>query len=191
MVNAIRIAVTGTHSTGKTTLLQRMEMELRAHGVNVARTGGNMATKAAALGFPKLHHQTADTTTWIIAAGVCSELETALAADVVLVDRAALDPFAYWLAAGELRGHTPDPAEAARLRDLVALHCDAYALLIATVLDETVPLGDHRDRDLLLRRTVNAAIHRELTERRTPHYRLGSSPDEQNAVIKTVLSTLS
>ena len=88
----IRVAVTGTHSTGKTTLLQRMEMELRGHGVNVARTGGNMATKAAALGFPKLHRQTADTTTWIIAAGVCSELETALTADVVLVDRAALDP---------------------------------------------------------------------------------------------------
>ena len=189
-MNAIRIAVTGTHSTGKTTLLQRLESELRAHGINVARTSGNMATKAAALGFPKLHHQTADTTTWIIAAGVCSELETALTADVVLVDRAALDPFAYWLAASELRGHTPDQAEAARLRDLVTLHCDGYSLLIATVLDETVPLGDHRDRDPALRQRVDQVIHQELAEWRIPHKWLTSAAEDQSRVIKDALAVL-
>ena len=190
MVNPLRIAVTGTHSTGKTTLLQRMEMELRASGVNVARTGGSMATKAAALGFPKLHHQTADTATWIIAAGVCSELETALNTDVVLVDRAALDPYAYWKAASDLRGHTPEPAEIERLRRLVALHCDAYSMLIATVLDPGIPLGDHRDRDPALRNAVDAVIHAELAEQAIAHAQLTSAPGDQNAVINSVLALL-
>ena len=186
----IRIAVTGTHSTGKTTLLQRLEMEFRAEGHRVARTSGSLATRAAQLGFPKLHEQTADTTQWIIAAGICAELETALTADVVLVDRSALDPFAYYLAASELRGHQPDPADLDRLRTMVAQHATTYTLLLATVLDETIPLGTHRDRNPALRQAVDTAIHQKLAEHGTAHRRLTSDPADHRAAVATALSLL-
>jgi predicted ATPase len=189
-VKPVRIAVTGTHSTGKTTLLQRLEMEFRAEGHRVARTSGNLATRAAQLGFPKLHQQTADTTQWIIAAGICAELETALTADVVLVDRSALDPFAYYLAASELRGHQPDPADLERLRTLVEQHTSAYALLLATVLDETIPLGTHRDRDPALRRAVDTAIHQNLAEHGIAHRRLTSDTADHRAAITAALELL-
>ncbi|WP_199807967.1 hypothetical protein [Streptomyces sp. NRRL S-350] len=49
----LRLYIAGTHSTGKTTLARRIEMELRAVGITAARTGG-FAKRAAGLGFPKM-----------------------------------------------------------------------------------------------------------------------------------------
>ncbi|MFE0420117.1 hypothetical protein [Streptomyces tendae] len=59
--NPLRIAVLGTHSTGKTTLLKRIEMELRGHGLTVARTG-RLGKRAAAAGLPKMQHHTVQST---------------------------------------------------------------------------------------------------------------------------------
>ncbi|NUS17028.1 MAG: hypothetical protein HOY69_37475 [Streptomyces sp.] len=55
MVNTpVRIGITGAHSTGKTQLMRRIEMELRALGVTVARTG-RLGRRAAEIGLPKMH----------------------------------------------------------------------------------------------------------------------------------------
>ncbi|WP_037606714.1 hypothetical protein [Streptacidiphilus rugosus] len=118
------------------------------------------------------------------------ELEAALSAEVVLVDRAALDPFAYWLAAAELRRELLPSAEVDRLRDLVTLHCRGYSLILATVLDEEVPLGDHRDRDPLLRREVDRVTHQELATLCLRHQRLTSDPGDQDTAIKAVLGAV-
>ncbi|WP_419668794.1 aldo/keto reductase [Streptomyces sp. 2-1] len=105
----IRIGVLGTHSTGKTTLLKRIEMELRAEGITVARTG-RLGKRAAAAGLPKMQHHTAQSTEWIIAQGIADEIAArAQGAGVVLVDRAAHDALAYFHAALEYRGEAPPP----------------------------------------------------------------------------------
>ncbi|NEA75411.1 AAA family ATPase [Streptomyces sp. So13.3] len=165
----IRIAVSGTHSTGKTTLLKRLEMEVRAQGFTVARTHGSLAKKAAELGFPKMRDQTATTTQWLIAAGMCAELEATLTADVVLVDRSAFDPLAYFLAGLQQRQEHLDDANRDLLTSLVATHSAGYTLLLATALDPTVPLGNHRDRDLNFRTSVDQHLHQLLATTGTPH----------------------
>ncbi|MDN3061260.1 hypothetical protein PH213_43605 [Streptomyces sp. SRF1] len=54
MNRPIRIGMLATHSTGKTTLLKRIQI----HGLTVARTG-RLAKHAACIGLPKMQHHTA------------------------------------------------------------------------------------------------------------------------------------
>ncbi|MGW2038688.1 AAA family ATPase [Streptomyces virginiae] len=175
---ATRIAFSGTHSTGKTTLIRRVEMELRAAGLTVARTPASFAQKAAELGFPKLHKQTAECTEWIIAASAAAVAEATLKADVVLIDRSALDPVAYWLAAQE----NPDPAIGDRLWRLVHAHAATYDFLYATVLDPTVPLGDCRDRDPEYRAAVDQSIHNLLISLNLRHKKITHADFNGDAV---------
>ncbi|WP_173263817.1 AAA family ATPase [Streptomyces pacificus] len=157
-----------------------------------ARTGLDRpqasAGGVAERGFPKLQQQTPECTEWLIAASAAATAEATLNADVVPVDRSALDPVAYYLAAVDRARREPDPAAVARLSALATAHASGYGLLIATVLDPAVPLGDHRDRDLGYRAAVDRRLHRLLTELRIPHQRMGNTPDDQSATIKAALA---
>ncbi|GAA2439694.1 hypothetical protein GCM10010421_32450 [Streptomyces glaucus] len=184
----VRIAVAGTHSTGKTTLLHRLEAELRARGHAVARTPTSFAAQAADLGFPKLQQQSAECTEWIIAASAAASAQATLAAGVVLIDRSALDPVAYYLAALE-RGDRQPPASASQyLETLARAYATGYDLLLATVLDPDVPLGDHRDRDLDYRAAVDAHLHRLLDT--VPHQKVRNHPSDLEAAVQAAVTTV-
>ncbi|MGW1157767.1 AAA family ATPase [Streptomyces sp. NPDC002519] len=177
MNTPIRIGVLGTHSTGKTTLLKRIEMELRGHGVTVARTG-RLGKRAAAAGLPKMQHHTTLSTEWIITQGIVDELTTvAQGAEVVLVDRAAHDAIAYWEAACAFRAETPTRRERDRLLSLASTQLPKYNLLFATVLDESVPVDTSHDYDAGYRRLVDQHAHRILANDNIPHQRVTSDPD--------------
>ncbi|MET8905749.1 AAA family ATPase [Streptomyces sp. NPDC004538] len=175
----LRIAVLGTHATGKTTLLKRIEMELRGHGLTVARTG-RLGKRAAAAGLPKMQHHTAQSTEWIIAQGILDETNAAAqGADVVLVDRAAHDAIAYFEAAMAFRSETPPRLERERLLTLAATQLPKYDLLFATVLDQSVPVDTSHDYDAAFRRLVDDRVHRLLANDVIPHQRVTSDPDSQ------------
>ncbi|MBT2613639.1 AAA family ATPase [Streptomyces sp. ISL-87] len=184
----VRIAVSGTHSTGKTTFLQRLEMELRAIGQTVARTPASFAQQAAERGFPKLRQQTAECTEWIISASGAAAAEATLTAGIVLIDRSALDPLAYYLAAHDRALKKPDPATVERLGSLVRAHCASYDLLIATNLDFSLPLGDTRDRDLDYREAVDRRVHSLLADMRISHLEMGNHPDHQKRALAAALA---
>ncbi|MCZ4098943.1 AAA family ATPase [Streptomyces sp. SID13666] len=184
----IRIAVSGTHSTGKSTLLKRLAMELRAHGHKVVCTPGSLANRAAAMGFPKMRDQTAATTQWLIAAGICAELEAALSADVVLVDRSVVDPLAYLLAGMDQRGQQPEDADRDLLMTMVTAHAAGYDLLLATALDPAVPLGNHRDRDLAFRASVDHYVHRLLATVKPNRLLVVNTDDSRNRARTAVLT---
>ncbi|MFH8978860.1 hypothetical protein [Streptomyces sp. NPDC017890] len=83
----LRIAVLGTHSTDRTTLLKRIKTELRGHGITVARTG-RLGKRAAAAGLPKMQHHTVQSTEWIMTQGILDETTAAVqGAEVVLIDQ--------------------------------------------------------------------------------------------------------
>lgn len=184
----IRIGVTGAHSTGKTVLLRRIEMELRAEGIRVARTG-RLGRRAADLGLPKMNKHTAQSTEWIMAQGIADEIAAAAqGADVVLADRAVIDALAYWHAALEYRREAPDTAEAERLRLLGATQQKKYDLLLATVLDPTVPIQDKQHGyNPRYRQLVDRHVHALLTAEDIPHMRVThDAHDEGRAVSKAV-----
>lgn len=165
----LRIGVLGTHSTGKTQLLKRIESELRGHGLTVARTG-RLGKRAASLGLPKMQHHTSISTEWIITQGVADELAAvAGGAHAVLADRAAFDAVAYYLAALEYRGEDPDPLECERLRLLAATQAPQYDLLLATVLDPGIAVEQSHSYDPRYRALVDQHIHALLAEEKLEH----------------------
>ncbi|MDH6222700.1 AAA family ATPase [Streptomyces pseudovenezuelae] len=179
----IRIGVLGTHSTGKTMLLKRIEMELRAQGITVERTG-RLGKRAAAAGLPKMQHHTIQSTEWIITQGIADEIGAAArGAEVVLLDRAAHDAIAYLRAALEYRGETALRPERERLLTLATTQLLKYHLLLAAVLDESVPVDTGHDYDARYRRLVDQHLHRLLDRDNIPHLRVTSAPDNQAHII--------
>ncbi|GAA2340985.1 hypothetical protein SVIO_091120 [Streptomyces violaceusniger] len=183
----IRIGVLGTHSSGKTTLLKPIQMELRGHGLTVARTG-RLAKRAAAIGLPKMQHHTAASTEWIITQGIADEIAAAAqGADVVLVDRASFDVLAYYHAAFEHRGEHSHRLERERLRLLASTQAPKYDLLLATVLDPDEPIDKNRDYDHRYRVLVDHHVHRLLAGDKIPHQRVTSDHESKNLAIEHAL----
>lgn len=185
----VRIGVTGAHSTGKTVLLRRIEMELRAQGVTVARTG-RLGRCAADIGLPKMDQHTAQSTEWIMAQGIADEIAAfAPGADVVLADRAVIDALAYFHAALEFRSEPVDPGESERLRMLAGTQYGKYDLLLATVLDPAAPLEERQHTyDPRYRALVDRHVHRLLAEDNIEHVRVLHDPHEEGRVVRQAVA---
>ncbi|MFI7103305.1 AAA family ATPase [Streptomyces sp. NPDC050161] len=185
----IRIGVLGTHSTGKTLLLKRIEMELRAHDIAVTRTG-RFARRAAGLGLPKMQHHTAASTEWIMAQTTADEIVAAAqGAQVILADRCAFDAYAYYTAALEYRGESTETDEEFLLRLLAATQHQKYNLLLATVLDPAVPVDTHHDYDARYRALVDTHVHAQLADAQLPHLRVTSDPASKTDAIREAVET--
>lgn len=142
----VTIAVTGTHSTGKSTFLARLAHELRRRKIAVG-TVTDLAEQAQRIGLPILFNHTWASTLWIITRGISLEVEAWLHADVVLIDRPVPDALGYYRAALTFRGETPDPEQMTRLTAIVRQHSDRYDLIFRTTLDPTIPMGRDKVRD--------------------------------------------
>ncbi|MEC3919303.1 AAA family ATPase [Nocardia sp. CDC160] len=160
----ITVAVMGTHSTGKTTFLERLEEELRRNRIEVA-TVADLGYHALKAGLPILDQHTWASTLWIMTRGISNELEAWLHADVVLIDRGVPDALGYYEAALEYSGRQPDPQRIKHLEELVVSHSQNYDLVLRTVLDPDKPLGDNkpRDTDLKFRALAGQRIEAVMT----------------------------
>ncbi len=183
----VRIGVLGTHSTGKTTLLKRIQTALADRGLTVDRTG-QLARRAARMGLPKMQHHTITSTEWIIAQGIADELAAlARGNDVVLADRAVFDALAYLRAAAQHRGELLHGLELERLRLLAATQTPQYDLLLATVLDPDMPVDTGHDYDPRYRRLVDRHVHDLLAEDAIAHQRVTSDPTSQDRAVELAL----
>lgn len=176
----LTIAVTGTHSTGKSTFLARLAHELRRQDIQVA-TVADLGEQAQRMGLPILFNHTFTSTLWIITRGISNELEAWLHADVVLVDRAVPDALGYYRAALAYRREEPDTVAVAYLESLVEAHSRHYDLVLRTVLDPSMPLGDNkvRDSDGDFRVLADHYVNRVLHEMRLPHELLPADGHDQ------------
>ena len=155
----IKIGVTGTHSTGKSSFLKALMVALQQSGL-LATTISDLAERAKALGFPILADHTFESTLWIMAEGLRREAEASLHHNVILVDRPVPDALGYLLAALEVSGRKEDPRRIEELRAIARAHTGDYDILIVTSLDPNIPLADGRDRNAQLR--VSAARHLDV-----------------------------
>jgi AAA domain len=142
----IKIGITGTHSTGKSTFLATLARVLDERGLKVGRID-DLAARAQNLGFPILSGHTFESTLWIMAECMRQEAEASLTCDIVLVDRPVRDALGYLQAALEVTGRTVRPRRLDRLKAIARAHAADYDLLVVTSLDHNVPLGAGRDRD--------------------------------------------
>jgi len=159
------IAITGTHSTGKSTFLQGLETALleQTPDLRVARVS-DKASDCRDAGFPILRDHTVDSTLWIMASVIRGELEAALHADVVLVDRPVSDALGYLEAAHQSRGDAIPKPGREYLYTLARLHSRRYDVVVRTVLDSSIPLGPGRDTDSKFRALVDERIEAVVGE---------------------------
>ncbi|MBY5361897.1 AAA family ATPase [Rhizobium leguminosarum] len=161
----IKVGIAGTHSTGKSTFLERLNSRLTE---NSLRTGhvGDLAKAARDRGFPILTEHNFESTLWIMAEGMRQEAEAALTSDVILVDRPVFDALGYLYAALEISGRSLPDRKLEELRLIAGAHAADYDLLILTELDPAIRLGEGRDGNQDFR--VAAAEHiRRIAEGET------------------------
>lgn len=160
---SVFVAVTGTHSTGKSTFLDELDAELQEKGIAVGRVA-DKATDCRKAGFPILRDHTFESTLWIMSSVIRAELEASQNAAVVLVDRPVSDALAYLEAALDTTKRSIDQQSRLYLYSLARLHSPRYQLFFRTVLDPSVPLGDGRDSDLDFRALVDVKLGLVLHE---------------------------
>ncbi len=144
-VRPVTVAVTGTHSTGKSTFLRQVAEQLHRDRVEVAVVA-DLGAEALEHGLPILQDHTWASTLWIVSRGMSLEVQAWTGADVVLVDRPVADALAYYEAALEFRGEQPDPVSIEQLEQLAARHTRHYDLVLRTVLDPRIPLDLSKPR---------------------------------------------
>jgi uncharacterized protein (DUF2342 family) len=179
----VTIAVAGTHSTGKSTFLARLAHVLRREGIEVA-TVADLAEQAHRTGLPILHAHNYSSTLWIMARGISEELATWPHADVLLVDRPVPDALGYYLAAIAYRDETPDPTAIEQLSALARHHSGHYDLVMRTVLDQDIPIGEGRDQNHRYRRLADHHVERVLHQLNIGHELLPA--DQHDAKLERV-----
>lgn len=162
----VTIAVTGTHSTGKSTFLRKLADRLHRDRIEVGIVQ-DLGAEAVELGLPILNRHTWASTLWFVTRGMSLEAQAWLEADVVLIDRPVSDALGYYEAALESRGDQADPAHMGQLEQLVMRHVRHYDLILRTVLDPTIPLDHSKPRgtDLTFRALADqhvAKVHKRL-----------------------------
>lgn len=156
-----KIAVAGTHSTGKTTFLLRLRDELVGRGFMPAYVHDS-ALNARDLGFPILRDHTFESTAWIMAEAIRLETVASLSADVILVDRPVPDALGYLAAALEVTSRRLPDGRLDRLEAICGAWMKEYDLVFVTELDGTIPIGPGRDDDEEFRVAAGVAVARIL-----------------------------
>lgn len=159
----IKIGITGTHSTGKTSFFDAIQQDLERLKLTVHRLG-NFARDARSLGFPILTEHTFESTLWIMAQCMRLEAEASLSSDVILIDRPVMDALGYLRAALRLSGRTISERQLNELTTIVKAHTPDYDLLIRTSLDAGIELGLGRDQDAQFRDAAASSIETLIRE---------------------------
>jgi hypothetical protein len=155
-MGAVKIAVSGAHSTGKTTFLSAVEEHLRPNGVSYS----TVADLAIRCPLPILRQHTVESALWIVTTGIAEEIAAAHKAPVVLVDRPVLDAWAYLMTA------LPDLSAVVAAPQFKALHtaikhwAGTYTVIYRTEIDESIPIEDNKGRDLDIK--YRAAVGQQI-----------------------------
>jgi predicted ATPase len=183
----IKIAVAGTHSTGKSSFLSAVESRLASRGLEIHRIQ-SLAKRAQELGFPILSEHTFESTLWIIAECMRQEAEAALKADVIFIDRPVLDALGYLKAALEVTGRSLRAGRLDQLKSIAGAHTLDYDVFVVTSLDPSVPLGAGRDQDAHLRESAAKHIDALVSQFVPTAHRLTSTNGSEMAASVTSIA---
>lgn len=179
MTRVLKIAVAGTHSTGKTTFLTELKQRLTDTGLTVAYVH-NSAEEAVSAGFPILRNHTFESTAWLMAQAIRLETAAALRADVILVDRPVPDAFGYLIAALRTTSRLIEQDRLDRLEAICKAWLEEYELIFVTKLDKSIPIGPDRDNDQVFRCMAGEVIAELLAKLAPGHHVLTSRNIEQS-----------
>ena len=136
----LKIAVSGAHSTGKTTFLKKVKNKL---GDKVSSA---LVTDLASIcPLPILKDHSIESSLWIAAKGITEELEKGNDCDVLFVDRSIVDCWAYFNYACRDRYPSNDP-RLETLRTLVQNWIPTYDVIYLTEVNPKIEIEDNKGR---------------------------------------------
>ena len=160
----MKIAISGTHSTGKTTFLEELQKQVSSHlKIQVVR---GTAHEAMTLGFPILKNHTFQSTLWMMAAGMKAETELEFKNGIIFVDRPVMEPLAYYRAAVKSRNEVIKAEDEQCLLGIARSFLGTYRMVIKTDVDPSAPISDNkkRDHDAAFRNSADVEIDRLYEE---------------------------
>lgn len=143
-MRSVKVAVSGTHSTGKTTFLNRTAEILNNDGIS-SLIVTDLAIRCP---LPILREHTVESTLWLVATGLAEEIAAAHKSNVVFVDRPVLDAWAYWMAVSPNEDTVSFTAKFNTLKNTIKNWLPTYDLIYQTRIDESIPVEDNKGREL-------------------------------------------
>lgn len=143
-MRCLKVAVGGTHSTGKTEFISKVADRLRFKGIFCSI----VSDLAGRCPLPILRNHTVESTLWIVATGIAEEIAAAHKSQVVLVDRPVVDAWAYLMAVTSREATFGASPGIVTLEAAIRNWVPTYAVIYKTVVDMSVPIEDDQNRDL-------------------------------------------
>lgn len=167
----MKIALIGTHGTGKTTLAYELTAELKKMGINAT-----MCTEVARrCPLPINRGGSFRGQLWIVVTQIKEEIEAEKDYDFIICDRSVLDSYAYTQYVA--------PQQAADVWPLVKEHIKTYDFLFKTPIIGGYMVQDSiRDVDPSFQTDIDVMMNKMLAENRIPFFELPI--DNQLAFIK-------
>ena len=153
----MKIAVIGTHSTGKTTLCHDIVAALR----HVGRDAQVVNEVARGSPLPVNENTSFDAQYWVLATQIKHEIEYGTLHETIVCDRGVIDNFMYLL--------RRFPDKAALLSPLVLEHCKRYYLIIRTLIEKDAEKDSFRSVDQGFREEIDAMLGTFLETHGIPH----------------------
>ncbi|WP_240705293.1 AAA family ATPase [Pacificoceanicola onchidii] len=188
MTRVVKIAVAGTHSTGKTTFMKDLEKRLIEAGHVVAYVHDS-AAEARDVGFPILSNHTFESTAWLIAQAIRLETAATLKANVILIDRPVPDALGYLIAALRTTNRSIDQQRLERLEAICEAWVKEYDLIFATRLDENIPIGPGRDDNHVFRSAAGKAVAEVMAKLAPEHCILTPENFEESIALSIRLAS--
>lgn len=175
----MKIAIIGTHSTGKTTLMEHLHTTLRANKKHV-----DIVPEFARLcPFPINESTTREAQTWILEQQMLHEYLEHDEDTFLLCDRATIDNFAYMYRA--TNGQQTEGYEA-----LAVDHMSTYNYVFKTTKLDIDPVYDKiRSTDGTFRQEIDNIIHMLLAKHAIPYHLLPATT-HIDTHIKYILDTI-
>lgn len=143
----LKIAFSGAHSTGKTTLINDIKDRLKSNNY------GYVSDIASHCPLPILREHTINSTLWIACRNISDEIELYHKYSLTLVDRPVLDAWAYYAASlsvnsrkkeyNDLYNHGKDSL----LYNIVSKWLPTYDYIYQTEIDPSIKINPEKNRD--------------------------------------------
>ena len=170
----IKVGITGTHGTGKTSLAHSLVGHLKELGFNAGYIREFVRDCPLPVGTEKENSAAAQT--WILFRQLIEELEAVHKYDILICDRTVIDNYAYFL--WNLRAGRPASEE---LQKIAANMLDSWAHTYDFIikLPITVPLSadGFRSTDLQWQREIDSIITELLAAKNVKHHVLKIAPN--------------
>lgn len=142
-MNKLKIAVSGSHSTGKSTFINQVLNEVVKNGYKATI----VTDIASSCPLPILRHHTVESTLWIATKSVEQEIEAEYKFDIIIVDRPILDCWAYfqWVCRNK---YADNNFKLLTLKSLIANWLPSYDFIYQTVVDDSIKIEATKGRDL-------------------------------------------